>query len=67
MRSASGLAIARDSLLPVAPTSINTPFGLHPSLVELHTLWAQQKVAVVCNAGPLDVCHCATWSECENS
>jgi uncharacterized protein (DUF1501 family) len=67
VRSASGLAIARDSLLPVAPTSINTPFGLHPSLVELHTLWAQQKVAVVCNAGPLDVCHCATWSECENS
>ena len=44
VRSASGLAIARDSLLPVAPTSINTPFGLHRSLVELPTLWARRRL-----------------------
>jgi len=53
VRSASGLAIARDSLLPITPVSINSPFGLHPSLVELHDLWSRQKLAVVCNAGPL--------------
>ena len=53
VRNASGLAIARDSLLPIVPASINSPFGLHPSLVELHGLWSQQKLSVVCNAGPL--------------
>jgi len=53
VRSASGLAIARDSLLPITPVSINSPFGLHPSLAELHDLWSRQKLAIVCNAGPL--------------
>ena len=53
VRSASGLAIPSDSLLPIAPASINSPFGLHPSLAELHALWSQQKLSVVCNAGPL--------------
>ena len=53
VRNSAGLAIPRDSLLPISPTSINAPFGLHPSLAELHDLWAQRKVAVVCNAGPL--------------
>ena len=53
VRNSAGLAIPRDSLLPISPTSINAPFGLHPSLPELHDLWAQRKVAVVCNAGPL--------------
>ena len=53
VRSPSGLAIARDSLLPVMPVSTNSPFGLHPSFVELHDLWSRQKLAVVCNAGPL--------------
>lgn len=53
VRSASGLAIPRDTLLPITPVSINSGFGLHPSLAELHALWSQQKVAIVCNAGPL--------------
>ena len=35
VRSASGLAIARDSLLPIVPAGIGSPFGLHPSLLEL--------------------------------
>ena len=30
-----------------------SPFGLHPNLVELHTLWNEQKLATVCNVGPL--------------
>ena len=53
VRSASGLAIPRDSLLPIVPASINSPFGLHPSLAELHELWSGQKLSVVCNVGPL--------------
>jgi uncharacterized protein (DUF1501 family) len=52
-RSASGLGIARESLLPITPLSIGNPFGLHPSLTELQTLWNGQKAAVVCNVGPL--------------
>jgi uncharacterized protein (DUF1501 family) len=52
-RSASGLAIAQDSLLPITPPSIGTSFGLHPSLADLQTLWGDQKLAVACNVGPL--------------
>src|SRR4051794_28594156 len=52
-RTISGLAIAQGSLLPITPLSIGNPFGLHPSLAELQTLWNQQKVSVVCNVGPL--------------
>src|SRR6185436_18772973 len=53
VRSASGLAIPRDSLLPITAVSIYSGFGLHPSLAELQALWSQQKLAIVCNAGPL--------------
>jgi uncharacterized protein (DUF1501 family) len=53
VRSASGLAIARDSLLPITPPSIGDPFGLHPNLADLQTLWSEQKLSVVCNVGPL--------------
>src|SRR5688500_15330467 len=53
VRNASALAIPRDTLLPITPLSINSPFGLHPSLVELQVLWNAQKLAVVCNVGPL--------------
>jgi uncharacterized protein (DUF1501 family) len=53
VRSASSLAIARDSLLPITPPSIGTPFGLHPSLSELQALWTDQQLAVVANVGPL--------------
>lgn len=53
VRNASGLAIPVDTLLPITPLSIGSPFGLHPSLAGLHTLWANQKLSVVCNVGPL--------------
>ena len=53
VRSASGLAIARDSLLPIIPAGIGSTFGLHPSLTDVQELWNQQKAAVVCNVGPL--------------
>jgi uncharacterized protein (DUF1501 family) len=53
VRFASGLAIANNELLPVTPPSIGSPFGLHPSLSALHTLWNDQKLSVVANVGPL--------------
>jgi uncharacterized protein (DUF1501 family) len=52
-RGTAGLAIARDALLPIVPASIGLPFGLHPGLVDLHGLWADRKLSVVCNVGPL--------------
>src|SRR4051794_8994158 len=53
VRGASGLAIAQASLLPITPPSLSAPFGLHPSLGDLQMLWNAQKLAVVCNVGPL--------------
>jgi uncharacterized protein (DUF1501 family) len=54
VRSSSGLAIPRDSLLPVtAPSHQSLKFGLHPSLPELQALYAQRRLAVVCNTGTL--------------
>ena len=52
-RSSSGLAIPQASLLPITPYSLNSPFGLHPNMPEMQTLWSQQKLSVVCNVGPL--------------
>jgi uncharacterized protein (DUF1501 family) len=47
------LAIAQSALLPITPSSLGTQFGLHPKLIDLHGLWVQQKLAVVCNVGTL--------------
>jgi uncharacterized protein (DUF1501 family) len=52
-RGTSGLALAKDTLLPITPSSLGTPFGLHPSLAELQTLFTDKKLAVVSNVGPL--------------
>lgn len=46
------LAIAQGSLLPVSPAGGGS-FGLHPNLTQLQTLFNQQKLAVICNVGPL--------------
>ena len=53
VRSASALAIARDSLLPIAASAGAGEFGLHPSLVELQALWNDGKMSMACNVGPL--------------
>ena len=53
VRSASGLAIPRDTLLPITPLTTGQSFGLHPSFVDLHALWSDQKMAIACNVGPL--------------
>lgn len=53
-RSAAGLAIPQASLLPITvPSMSNAPFGLHPNLTGLKTLYDDQKLAIVPNMGPL--------------
>jgi len=52
VRSASGLAIAQASLLPVSPVSGGS-FGFHPNMPEVRDLFNQGKLAVLCNNGPL--------------
>ncbi len=52
-RTAFGLAIPRDDLLSIMPTSLNLEFGLHPAMTGLHQLWNQQKLSIVCNVGTL--------------
>jgi len=53
VRSAAGLAILQDSLLPIKPKSIGTDFGLHPGLAMVHPLFASGQLAIVSNVGPL--------------
>jgi uncharacterized protein (DUF1501 family) len=49
----SGIGLAQASLLPIQPVNLGTPFGLHPSLPELQTLFAQKKMAILANVGTL--------------
>lgn len=61
-RNTQGLAIAQSALLPIAvPRMSGLTYGLHPAFGPvtgginngIHELWAQQKLAVVPNAGTL--------------
>lgn len=52
-RGPQGLAIRKDDLLSVMPSSLGAEYGFHPSLSELHGLWGQGKLAVVTNVGTL--------------
>ncbi|MEO8132801.1 MAG: DUF1501 domain-containing protein [Betaproteobacteria bacterium] len=51
--TASGINIPLASLNPIQPASLATPFGLHPSMPELKSLFDQRKMAVLCNVGTL--------------
>ncbi len=51
--TASGINLPQASLLPIAPTNTGTPFGLHPALPELQSLFNQGKMAVLANVGTL--------------
>jgi uncharacterized protein (DUF1501 family) len=54
VRGGSGLAVPQSSLLQISPLSqAGVKYGFHPSMTEIQTLFNQQKVAVLCNAGPL--------------
>ncbi|TMG88995.1 MAG: DUF1501 domain-containing protein, partial [Betaproteobacteria bacterium] len=43
----STINIAQASLLPILPVNLGMPFGLHPALPELQTLFAQRKMAIL--------------------
>lgn len=51
--SSSGIQLTQASLLPIQPVSSATPFGLHPNLPELQTLFNQRKLAILANVGTL--------------
>jgi uncharacterized protein (DUF1501 family) len=55
VRSAqSGINIAQASLLQFQPKNQSRVFGFHPSMVRTHPLFAQGKLAVLANTGPLN-------------
>lgn len=47
------LAIPQADLLPITPSNMSLRFGLHPSLRDIHDLWGERKLAVLCNVGTL--------------
>ncbi len=49
----SNLNLAQASLLPIQPVNLGTPFGLHPALTELQSLFNKRKVAILANVGTL--------------
>ncbi len=51
--AASGVNVTQAELLAVQPASVATPFGLHPELSDIHPLFAQRRLAVLANVGPL--------------
>jgi uncharacterized protein (DUF1501 family) len=51
--SDSDIQLAQSTLLPIQPASSPTPYGLHPNLPELQTLFNQNKLAIVANVGTL--------------
>jgi uncharacterized protein (DUF1501 family) len=51
--AASGIQLAQGSLLPIQPTNLGTPFGLHPALVQTQALFTQHKAAILANVGTL--------------
>jgi uncharacterized protein (DUF1501 family) len=51
---ASGVNVAQAALLPIQPASSPTPYGLHPELSDIQPLFAQRKLAILANVGPLN-------------
>ncbi len=51
--AASGINLPQASLLPIQPINFGTPFGLHPALTDLQTLFAQNRMAILANVGTL--------------
>jgi len=51
---ASGVNLAQAALLPIQPASSPTPYGLHPDLSDIQPLFAQRKLAILANVGPLN-------------
>ena len=51
--AASGVNLTQAELLPIQPATGGIPYGLHPQLTELQPLFAQGKLAILANVGPL--------------
>ncbi len=49
----AGLALPQGQLLPVTPKSLGVPYGFHPKLAEVQTLFNQGQLALMANAGTL--------------
>jgi len=49
----AGLALPQGQLLPITPKTLNLPFGFHPKLAEVQSLFNQSKVALLANVGTL--------------
>ena len=52
--ASSGVNLTQAELLPIQPSNTGAAYGLHPELSELHPLFAQKKLAVLANTGPLN-------------
>ncbi len=50
----SGVNITQAEMLAIQPTNTATPYGLHPELAEIHALFAQGRMAILANVGPLN-------------
>jgi uncharacterized protein (DUF1501 family) len=51
--NATTVYIPQEALLPISPPSGRETYGLHPSFTALHPLFAEGKLAIVTNMGPL--------------
>ena len=51
---ASGVNLPQAELLAIQPAGTSAPFGLHPELADIHPLFAQKKLAILANVGPLN-------------
>jgi uncharacterized protein (DUF1501 family) len=49
----AGLALPQGQLLPVSPKSLTEPYGFHPKLVEIQSLFNGGQLALLANAGTL--------------
>jgi len=49
----AGLAVPQGQLLPVSPKSLSEPYGFHPNLVEIQSLFNGGQLALLANAGTL--------------
>ena len=52
-KNRGGLALAKNTLLPVNPASAGQPFGFHPKMVEVQSLFNAQHLGVLSNVGTL--------------
>lgn len=50
----SGVNITQAEMLGIQPANTATAFGLHPELSEIHPLFAQGRLAILANVGPLN-------------